>query len=100
VPRYGAHDVRHIGAAGDQGRPLVNHPVEQLARVVVGRVVGGDQRPAQSIGEVLGSDRLGCRHGVLLDLVASHLLAPGDAAGRNETPLRLRLNTRAFGRPS
>jgi hypothetical protein len=39
--------VRHAGAAGDQSRLTVDRPVPDLPLLVVGRIVGVDQVPAE-----------------------------------------------------
>ena len=51
--------VGHAGAPGDQRRPPVDHPVPDLARLVVARLVRPDQPPAQARPER--------RHGPLVE---------------------------------
>jgi hypothetical protein len=40
---HGAHDVGRPGTSGDEGRPSVEHPVPQLAGLVVGIVARTQQ---------------------------------------------------------
>src|SRR5579859_847527 len=42
--------------AGDQRRSAVNHPIPDLAGVVVGLVAGNDDRASQLVCECVGSD--------------------------------------------
>ena len=42
---HGGNNVGHVGAAGDEERPLVNHRVVELAGLVVVRVASPDELP-------------------------------------------------------
>ncbi len=49
------HRADHIGdirAAGDQGRPLVDHPVDELAGLVIAVIGGRQQLPAKAVDEL------------------------------------------------
>jgi hypothetical protein len=48
-----SNDIRHMGALSDKKRTLVDHRIEDCARLFVAIIAGGDHRAAQALPELL-----------------------------------------------
>ena len=54
-----AHDIMHVGALGDDAGPAIDHRVEDRPSLIVGGVVGDDDRPREIPTELVEGGLIG-----------------------------------------